>query len=385
MPFTPEIGLTLGTLLICVLTLVFTSAAPDAVLCGGLVLLVAFGVVPLAGSGDQPGALDGLGNPGLAAVGVLFAVAEGLRQTGAVEYAGRQLLGRPSGINSAVLRIAAPAAVVSAFLNNTPVVAAALPVVSDWARRHGISPSKVLMPLSFAAVLGGMCTLVGTSTLLVLDGELRSLPTPDGGGHPGLDLFEIAWVGVPCTALGVLYLCLASRWLLPDRTPIGENLRETREYAVEMTLQPNSPMVGETVQGAGLRHLPGAYLLEIIRDAAAPVGGDSSEDDGPPGAAASPRPAPEPTEQVLAAVGPNERLRAGDRLVFIGAVDSVKDLRRLPGLTPAADQTFKLNFQTRGPGARQLVEAVVSDGYPFLNRTVRESRFRSHYNAAIIA
>ncbi|MFH5803305.1 SLC13 family permease [Alienimonas sp. DA493] len=385
MPLTFDIGLTLGVLAACVAALVATAAAPDAVLCGGLVLLVACGVVPLSGTYENPGALDGLGNPGLAAVGILFAVAEGLRQTGAVEYAGRQLLGRPSGTASAVFRVAAPAAVVSAFLNNTPVVAAALPVVSDWAKRHGMSPSKVLMPLSFAAVLGGMCTLIGTSTLLVLNGELVKLRTPDGGTHPGLELFDITWVGLPCAVLGVAFLAVASKWLLPDRTPAGANLRDTREYAVEMTLQPDSPMVGQTVEGAGLRHLPGAYLLEIVRDVPAEPSDGGTDADAPPGAAAGPPPPPARTEQVVAAVGPNERLRAGDRLVFVGAVDSVKDLRRLPGLTPAADQTFKLDTPSQGQGARQLVEAVVSDGYPFLDRTVRESRFRSHYNAAIIA
>ena len=391
MPLTLDIGLTLGVLAACVAALVLTAAPPDAVLCGGLVLLVACGVVPLAGTPGEPGALDGLGNPGLAAVGILFAVAEGLRQTGAVEYAGRQLLGRPAGVASAVLRVTAPAAFVSAFLNNTPVVAAALPVVSDWAKRHGMSPGKVLMPLSFAAVLGGMCTLIGTSTLLVLNGELVKLPgppgTPHGGRHPGLGLFDVTWVGLPCAVLGVAYLSLCARWLLPDRTPAGENLRDTREYAVEMTLQPGSPMVGETVEGAGLRHLPGAYLLEIVRDDHPEPPAATDDENAPPGAAASPRPAAAaaPHEQVLAAVGPNERLRAGDRLVFVGAVDSVKDLRRLPGLTPAADQIFKLDAPVQGQGARQLVEAVVSDGYPFLDRTVRESRFRSHYNAAIIA
>ena len=376
MPLTPEIGLTLGVLIACVAALVVTTAAPDAVLCGGLVLLVACGVVPL------DAALDGLGNPGLAAVGILFAVAEGLRQTGAVEYAGRQLLGRPSGVASAVLRVAVPASVVSAFLNNTPVVAAALPVVSDWAKRNGMSPSKVLMPLSFAAVLGGMCTLIGTSTLLVLNELLIDLP----GGGGGLALFDISWVGLPCAVLGVTYLAVASKWLLPDRVPAGESLRDTREYAVEMTLQPGSPMVGQSVEAAGLRHLPGAYLLEIVRDAPdESAAGATAGEDAPPGAAAGPPPPAPHVEQVLPAVGPNERLRAGDRLVFVGAVDSMKDLRRLPGLTPAADQTFKLDTNVRGQGARQLVEAVVSDGYPFLNRTVRESRFRSHYNAAIIA
>ena len=341
------VPLTLAVLLACVLALTFTRAAPDAVLTGGLVLLLAAGVVPLEA------ALAGFGNPGLAAVAALFAVAEGLRQTGAVEYAGRRMLGRPKTVGAGIARVAAPAALVSAFLNNTPVVAAALPVVSDWARRNNFSPSHLLMPLSFGAVLGGMCTLFGTSTLLVLNGEYRKLPEAGGG----LGLFDVAWIGVPTAVLGVIYLVFATPKLLPERRPAADNFNDPKEYAVEMLLDGGSPLVGKTVEDAGLRHLPGAYLLEIARET---EGGE---------------------RQTLPAVGPNERLRAGDRLVFVGVVDSVKDLRRLPGLVPATDQTFKLN----DAGVRQLVEAVVSDGYPFLNRTVRESRFRSHYNAAIIA
>ena len=341
------VPLTLAVIAACVLALTFTRAAPDAVLTGGLVLLLAAGVVPLEK------ALAGFGNPGLAAVAALFAVAEGLRQTGAVEYAGRRALGRPKTVGGAIARVAAPTAVVSAFLNNTPVVAAALPVVSDWAKRNNFSPSHLLMPLSFGAVLGGMCTLFGTSTLLVLNGEYQKLPESGGG----LGLFDVAWFGVPAAVLGVIYLVFATPKLLPQRRPAAENLRDPKEYAVEMLLDPASPLVGKTVEDAGLRSLPGAYLLEISRDT------DAGE------------------HQTLPAVGPNERLRAGDRLVFVGVVDSVKDLRRLPGLVPATDQTFKLN----DAGVRQLVEAVVSDGYPFLNATVRESRFRSHYNAAIIA
>ena len=351
------VPLTLCVLAACVLLLSLTRAAPDAVLTGGLVLLLAAGVVPLEK------ALAGFGNPGLAAVAALFAVAEGLRQTGAVEYAGRRMLGRPKTVGGAILRVAAPSAAVSAFLNNTPVVAAALPVVSDWAKRNNFSPSHLLMPLSFGAVLGGMCTLFGTSTLLVLNGEYRKLPESGGG----LGLFDVAWIGVPAAVLGVAYLVIFTPKLLPERRPAGDNLRDPREYTVEMLLDPSSPLVGKTVEDAGLRSLPGAYLLEISRGAAAGDGPGGVSDGG--------------DRQTLPAVSPNERLRAGDRLVFVGVVDSVKDLRRLPGLVPATDQTFKLN----DAGVRQLVEAVVSDGYPFLNATVRESRFRSHYNAAIIA
>ena len=341
------VGLTLAVLAVCVATLAATRVSPDVVLMGGLIVLAAARVVPV---GE---ALSGFANAGLATVAVLFVVAEGLRQTGAVDFVGRRLLGTPGSRASAVARVAVPSAVLSAFLNNTAVVATALPVVGDWARKHRISPSHLLMPLSFATVLGGMCTLVGTSTLLVLDGEWkrwadgRDVPGPDG-----LGLFEIGYVGVPAAAVGLVLLVLFSGRLLPARKPALEQLDDPREYTVEMLVVPGGPVAGLTIEQAGLRHLPNAYLLEIDRDGTQ-----------------------------LPAVGPNERLRAGDRLVFVGVVDSVKELRRIPGLTPATDQTFKLD----GGRFRTLVEAVVSDGYPFLGQTIRESRFRSHYNAAVIA
>ena len=398
---TVSVALTLLVLGFCVLVLARGRVATDVTLVGGLVLLVLLGELArlarggLAWAGrdvpawladfrtvDVEGALSGLANPGLAAVGVLFAVAEGLRQTGAVEYAGRRMLGSPKNIPAAVLRVGVPAAVVSAVLNNTPVVLAALPVVSDWAKRHGISPSKVLIPLSFAAVLGGMCSLIGTSTLLVLDGELRKLP-----GQTGLGLFEVAWVGVPAALVGLPLLALLAGRVLPDRAPGSAALGDPREYTVEMLLAADSPLVGQSVEAAGLRNLPGAYLLEIVRGRRGPVDSRLSPEEeslasymgvgvthGVNG-----------TGRVVAAVGPNERLRAGDRLVFVGAVESVKDLRRLPGLSPATDQAFKLAGTGGDAAGRQLVEAVVSDGYPFLGATVRDSRFRSHYNAAIIA
>ena len=238
--FAPEvaIGLTLAVLAVCVATLAATNISPDVVLLGGLVVLAAARVVPVAD------ALSGFGNAGLATVAVLFVVAEGLRQTGAVDFVGRRMLGTPGSRGSAVARVAVPSAVLSAFLNNTAVVATALPVVGDWARKHRISPSHLLMPLSFATVLGGMCTLVGTSTLLVLDGEWkrwaagRDVPRPDG-----LGLFEIGWIGVPAAAIGLVVLILASGRLLPARKVLERELTalglEREEISIRMTGCPN--------------------------------------------------------------------------------------------------------------------------------------------------
>jgi di/tricarboxylate transporter len=205
-----------------------------------------------------------------------------------------------------------------------------------------------MIPLSYAAILGGTCTLIGTSTNLVVNGLL--IASTD---HPGLGLFDIAWVGVPVAAFGMVYVLVFSRWLLPDRVPAMEKLQNPREYTVEMIVEPGSAVVGKTIEKAGLRNLPGAYLMEIDRNG-----------------------------NILAAVSPNEVLHANDRLVFAGIVNSVVDLQKIRGLKPATDQVFKLNEPRR---ERCLIEAVVSNSCPLVGKTIKEGRFRTNYNAVVIA
>jgi di/tricarboxylate transporter len=166
-------------------------------------------------------------------------------------------------------------------------------------------------------------------------------------------MFDVTWVGLPCALAGVAYLLLFSRRLLPDRRPAISLTDDPRQYTVEMLVQPGGPLVGQSVEKAGLRHLPGLYLAEIDRQGV-----------------------------VLPAVGPQERLQTGDRLVFVGIVESVVDLQKMRGLTPATDQTFKLDAPRT---QRSLIEAVVSDRCPLVGKSIREGRFRSEYNAAVIA
>jgi di/tricarboxylate transporter len=241
-----------------------------------------------------------------------------------------------------------PVTFMSAFLNNTPIVATFLPAVADWAKRQRISVSKLMMPLSYAAIFGGTCTLIGTSTNLVVDGLLKSQLHLSGFGF-----FELTWIGIPCAVVGILYVLIASHWLLPERRPAMAQLENPREYTVEMMVEPGSPLAGQTVQAAGLRQLPGLFLIEIERDGV-----------------------------VMPAVGPDVRLAGGDRLVFAGITDSIVDLQRIKGLTPATNQVFKLNAPRT---ARMLIEAVIAVYSPVCGKTIRDGRFRSRYNAVIIA
>lgn len=336
------IGIVLGMLAMMALS----TVGPDLIMLGGVVILLTCGVI---GPHD---ALAGFANEGMITVGVLFVVAAALKETGGLNWVAQRILGRPQTVAGAQARMMFPVAFMSAFMNNTPLVAMMLPVVDDWAKRCRLSVSKLMIPLSYATILGGCCTLIGTSTNVVVGG-LYAQYTKAQGNPQTLGMFDISLVGVCCAVAGLAYLMLFSRWLLPDRKPAIGTADDPREYTVEMMVASDSPLVGQTIEHAGLRHLPNMYLMEIDRDG-----------------------------EVLPAVGHQERLHANDRLIFVGVVDSVVDLQKIRGLVPATEQHFKLDAPR---GERCLIEAVVSDTCPLVGRTIREGRFRATYNAAVIA
>ncbi len=336
-----------GTLLI---SLALRIAATEVLALACLaVLMLAQNVTQSTGLPTPEEAVAGFGNKGLITVGLLFAVVAGLEFTGGTELATGWLLRKAKGLTDAQVRLLVPVSILSGFLNNTPVVAALLPVVGDLAKRISASTSKLLLPLSYAAILGGMCTVMGTSTNLIVS-DLYTMRNPK---LPSLGFFAPAAVGVPATILGLIYIVVASRKLIPDRRPAVSVSDDPRQYTVEMEVDPHGPLVGQTIEDAGLRHLPGLYVAEVQRE------------DG-----------------VIAAAKPNERLRASDVLILVGALDSVVDLRKIRGLNVPDDQARKLKVPA---WRRTLVEAVVSSRCALLGKTIREGRFRSHYNAAVVA
>lgn len=343
MELTTEAIQTLSVLTLSFGLLIFSKRPPDAILLAGVALLMLLGVL----SAEE--ALLGMSNEGMATVAVLFIVARGLAQTGVVGWISNHLLGRPKNTTVAQFRLMAPVAALSSLLNNTPVVAMMVPAVTDWAKRNNLSVSHLMIPLSYAAIIGGTCTMVGTSTNLVINGMLT-----DHLGHAGLAMFDLAWVGIPCVIVVVIFTLGFSRWLLPNR---GESEKavfdDARQYIVEMEVEENSPLSGKSIEDAGLRQLPGMYLIEIDR------GGS-----------------------LLTAVSPKEIMRADDHLIFAGDVRSVVDLKNIHGLKVAEKQVFKLGG---GANARCLVEVVISPSFPSLDKTIRDLRFRNMYGAAIIA
>ncbi len=341
--------LTIAVVLSVLGGLVSGRASPVGILFSGLAVLITATAI----SGTEQlltttAAAEGFGSSGLITVGLLFVVAAGLTRTGAVALIANPLIGRAEGLRSAQWRLLTPVAGLSAFLNNTPIVALFLPVVDDLARRLQLPASRLYLPLSYAAILGGTCTLIGTSTNLIVNDLLRTQ-----NAAPGLALFDLAWVGVPATLAGLAYLLIASPWLLPDRRDATADRLDPKRYTVEVEVTAEGPLVGKSIEEAGLRHLPGLFLAEIER------GG-----------------------RVIPAVGPTEQLQGSDRLVFVGVLESVVDLHKMRGLKPATDAVEDLEEPRR---ERCLVEAVVSEACPLVGRSIRAGRFRERYQAAVIA
>jgi di/tricarboxylate transporter len=315
----------------------------DVLFLGGVVALTLAGIISPAE------AVSGFSNTGMLTVAFMFAIAAGLRETGALDHIGHGLLGSAKTPVNAMARLSGVVLPMSAFLNNTPVVAMFMPMVIDWCRRNQVSPSRMLIPLSYLAILGGTLTLIGTSTNLVVNAMMIEHKLP------GMSLFEIGKIGLPYAIIGTIYLFIAMKFFLPERKELMEQLGESRrEYLAEMLVEETCRLTGQTVESAGLRKLPGLFLIEIVR---------RGETIGP--------------------VGPDQRIEAFDRLVFTGIVSSIIELDRINGLIPVADPHYEVSpRQQRG---RRLVEAVVSINSPLIGKTVREADFRATYGAAVVA
>ncbi|MGI9591399.1 MAG: SLC13 family permease, partial [Myxococcota bacterium] len=267
--------------------------------------------------------------------------------TGSLELVARRLFRGARDESSGLIRLCAPVAVFSAFLNNAPIVAMMTPVVSTWAHRAGLSASRFLIPLSYSSILGSITTIIGTSTILTVAGLVQR------AGMPELAFFELAPAGVPIAVVGLAYLVLVAPRLLPERTDTAEYVGEhRREYTASMQVAADCPLIDLSIEEAGLRNLPGLFLVEIDR-----------------------------AGHTITPVAPDERIRAGDRLVFAGVVATIVELSKIRGLRPLTEEETPA---TAAP-AQRLVEAVVSRSSPLVGRSIREASFRTVYDAAVIA
>ena len=333
---------TIACVVLMFLLLIRTRIGPEFIVTGTLVLLLTVGIL------DPAEALVGLSNQGMVTVAVLFVVAAGIAGTGAIRFMAPFLTSRPRSLTWAQLRLMPPITFMSAFLNNTPVVAIFIPAVATWAKKFNLPVSKLMIPLSYAAILGGTCTLIGTSTNLVVNGIMV-----EEAGQESLGFFEIAKVGFPCAIVMMLFMILVGRHLLPDRGSAVAQFKDPKEYTVEMIVTPGEVLDGTTVERSGIKEVHGLYLVEVLR------GG-----------------------KALPVVDSTMRLEGEDRLVFTGVVETVVDLQKLAGLTPVMDHIFQIESPRFD---RCLIEVVVSPSCRLIGRTIVGGHFRQIYNAVVVA
>jgi len=313
-----------------------------------MVLMAALLLLSITGILEPDEALSGFANTGLMTVAAMFIVAAAIRSSGGVDLVVERVLGRPTGARGALVRLMLPVVGLSAFLNNTPVVATMIPAVSQWARRIKVPSSSLMIPLSYASILGGTITLIGTSTNLVVNGQYQVLT-----GKPGFGLFDIAPIGLICALVGTVFVVFAAPLLLKVRRSPDQTFADTRSFTFEVAVARDGPLVGKSIQQAGLRHLERIYLAEIEREGS-----------------------------VITAVTPEELLRGGDRLVFVGETEAIVDVLRINGLVAAVGSQPSLE---RKVPERRLVEAVVAEYCEIVGHTIRDGRFRDRYGAVVLA
>jgi di/tricarboxylate transporter len=329
---------TLAIVTALIVALAREIAQPSALVLLATVVLLLIGIV------DADQAFSGFSNEAPIVVATLLVFARAAEVSGLVPPLVERLVGRGAKPRFLLARVTFPITLVSAFLNNTTIVAMAIPATVDLSNRHRISPGRLLMPISYAAVLGGVITTIGTSTNLTVSGLLRER------GMAPFSLFEFTLVGLPVALVGTLVLVLIADRLLPDRPSSMAGEADGRDFVVSMIVQRDGPLVGRTVENAGLRQLHGVYLVAIDRG-----------------------------DERISPVGPEVELHARDLLTFAGRVDQIVDLQRMRGLQ--SGQRRQIN-QLEGDG-HAFYEVVLAERWS--GRSLREIGFRGRFEAVVLA
>ena len=227
--------------------MLFTKLHADIVFLGGMMALMVTGVL------KPEQALSGFSSTSVVVVGVLFVVVAGLVHTGVLQWIVRYVLGSPNKYWCAIVRLMLPVALLSSILSNTTVVALLIDVVKVWSKKLNISPSRLLIPLSYASGMGGICTLIGTPPNLIIS----SFYTKETGIE--LSIFTPTLVGLFCLAVGIVSV-IAMQKLLPERKSPEKSFANLSDYTVELMVPSDNDMVGKTVKECGLVNLQ--YLLD---------------------------------------------------------------------------------------------------------------------------
>ena len=341
--FTLHAWITIVTVLGMFSILMFTKMRSD------LVFLGAIGVLYVTGVLDAKEAFSGFSSASVVIIGVLFVVIAGLTHTGVLQWVVKHLLGQPSSYSKAVIRLMVPVAVFSSFLSNTTIVALFVNIVKMWAKKLGISPSKLLIPLSYASGMGGICTLIGTPPNLIISGLYE-----DETGV-AMNVLATTIPGLFCLAVGILSV-IAMRRLLPDRKAPESAFESAGEYTVEFLVPSDNPGIAKSIGSLGLNNVRGGSLVELRHF-----------DD----------------EKIMSPVPNDEPLMGGDRLVYAGQIEELLELKKTHGLVSADHHVF--HYSEAEGGEHRLRTAHVRFGSHLSGITMRESHFESIHNITLVA
>jgi di/tricarboxylate transporter len=294
--------------------------------------------------------LSGLANEQIAVIILLLLLGNMMRKSDLIDRLFDRVFRNTTSYRGFLSRMTFLVAAFSAFMNNTPLVAIMMPYAHSWGKRHKIKPSKLLIPLSYATILGGCATLIGTSTNLIVNGMVTDqLLIP---GLKPLELFDFTAAGLPMIIIGSIYLIFFSNRLLPDREDvISDFSMRSREYLVEAQIRSKSPIIGKSIEEAKLRNLPGLFLVEVSRSGVS-----------------------------LPAVSPHMVLLEGDVLTFAGDTETIADMINANnGLTLTEVGMYRRKKHT------EVIEVVISYNSSMVNKTVKEANFRAKFDGAILA
>ena len=307
---------------------------------GAVILFVIVGIL------STEELLRGFSNPSIASIILLILLTAGIRKNFNIERLFDKIFRSAKSYRSFLLLMMAQVSFISSFMNNTPVVAAMTPYVSNWGKKKNISPSKLLIPLSFATICGGMITLIGTSTTLVLNGFITDV------GLAGLNTFNLFILGLSVTITFIVFMLLFGKKLLPDHKDLLEEFKKNkREYLVETTLSPLSNLANKSIKDAGLRNLKGVYLVEIVRKST-----------------------------TISPVEPTEIIERSDTLIFAGNTTDIVELVKSGQELILPDSSIN-----DSNGQINVMEAVISNGSSLVGKKVKDTDFRNRYDAAIVA
>lgn len=334
--------ITIITVLSMFTVLLFTKMRADLVFLGAIAILFVTGVL------DAKEAFSGFSSTSVVIIGVLFVVVAGLTHTGVLQWIVKHLLGQPKTYSKAVIRLMLPVAALSSFLSNTTVVALFVGIVKMWSKKLNISPSKLLIPLSYASGMGGVCTLIGTPPNLIISGLYA-----DSTGT-AMNVLATTIPGLFCLFIGVLSI-IAMRKLLPDREAPESAFESTSDYTVEFLVPSDNDHIGETIAEAGLTNVRGGSLIEM-----------KHFDD----------------RNLVSPVPEEELLMGGDRLVFAGQIDEILDLKKSHGLVNADHHIFTMDEVDKN---RQLRTAYVKFGSSLINTTIGSTTFEKDNSMTLVA